>query len=83
MTPPDVEVAGVAGPSQTIHVGAAAHAVHLTSSLPACCCVAGFRVQRARHAVTSVVTFLQAARSALNLTTIDWRNAEADVRRAF
>lgn len=42
----------------------------------------GFRVQRARHAQDQRGHFLQAARQcALNLTTIDWRNAEADVRR--
>lgn len=45
-------------------------------------CCWGFRVQRARHAQDQRGHFLQAARQcALNLTTIDWRNAEADVRR--
>lgn len=39
-------------------------------------CCWGFRVQRARHAQDQRGHFLQAARQcALNLTTIDWRNA--------
>ncbi|ORB66641.1 mammalian cell entry protein [Mycobacterium shinjukuense] len=45
-------------------------------------CWCGFRVQQARQAQAQRSQFLQVARQgALNLTTIDWRHAEADVRR--
>lgn len=42
----------------------------------------GFRVHHAQHEQAQRSQFLQAARQgALNLTTIDWQRAEADVRR--
>ncbi|MCV6973922.1 mammalian cell entry protein [Mycobacterium bourgelatii] len=44
----------------------------------------GFRVEQAHQAQAQRSEFLQAARQgALNLTTIDWRHADADVRRVL
>lgn len=51
-------------------------------SLATMLCWYGFRVHQAQQTQATRSAFLQVARQgALNLTTIDWRHADADVRR--
>ncbi len=51
-------------------------------SLATLLCWFGFRVHQAQQTQAARSAFLQVARQgALNLTTIDWRHADADVRR--
>ncbi len=51
-------------------------------SLTTMLCWYGFRVHQAQQTQAARSAFLQVARQgALNLTTIDWRHADADVRR--
>lgn len=51
-------------------------------SLAALLCWYGFHVHQGQQTQTARSAFLQVARQgALNLTTIDWRHADADVRR--
>ncbi|OBI85466.1 mammalian cell entry protein [Mycobacterium asiaticum] len=75
----DIPAPGTAAkqPRRAIAFGLAA-----VTALATLLCWFGFRVDQNQQELSQRTQFLQVARqAALNLTTIDWRHADADVRR--